>query len=355
MALATYYFDASDAGPTDTDNKWSNEPDAFDGSIATSANQNIDTGSSILSGEGTTAPSSGTSISQVRARAYIYDGGGGMSGSMTAVNWREDTALTGTLLGTIDPPTATAWTNYVTLTAPSGGWTWAKVQSLSVEFDGSSGFMDAPDAFASEIEVTSADVLSLDATAFRFYEDGTESGSTALATQDTDILHNLRDGNLNLALRIRLQNSGIDGLTTDDFQLQYAKNGGSYTNVTSSSSDIQGFDSGDLTDGGTTTNRLGSGTGSFVAGEIAEDGLVDNRQVTESNYTEMLYSLTSIAEDLVHQDYLDFKVLLNGSAITNTEIPRITASKEPLYKSAPISGTVSSAGYTKIVRMILDE
>lgn len=86
------------------------------------------------------------------------------------------------------------------------------------------------------------------------------------------------------------------------------------------------YDSASLTDGNATTNRLGSGSGSFVAGEISEDGLVDNLQITASNYTELLYSLTIESTAVADNDTLDFRVLRNGATtgMTYTVTPRIT-------------------------------
>ncbi|MEN8233776.1 MAG: hypothetical protein ABFR89_02495 [Actinomycetota bacterium] len=86
-----YYFDASDAGPTDSEAGWSNDANAFDGSTSTSATAIIP--DRTLSGTGTNAPSSGPAIDKVRCH-------------------------------TINGNT--------TLLTPTGGWTWAKVQALEV-------------------------------------------------------------------------------------------------------------------------------------------------------------------------------------------------------------------------------
>ncbi|MFY9316581.1 MAG: DUF6701 domain-containing protein [Burkholderiales bacterium] len=165
--------------------------------------------------------------------------------------------------------------------------------------------------------------------AFRFYEDGTEAGSTAIGAQDTNISRDLTGGNSNLQLRLRVQEiNGLSGAATDDYQLQYSKNAGAYANVTGASANVRGFNSGSLTDGGATTNRLTAGTGSFVAGEISQDGLVDDHQITASNYTEHLYSLTLMSADLANGDTLDFRVLRNGAAFSSYAVtPRITVSK----------------------------
>ena len=59
--IAQYYFDASDAGPTDPDNAFSNEANAFDGDTATVCQCNP-TVTGTLSGEGTTAISTGAAF-----------------------------------------------------------------------------------------------------------------------------------------------------------------------------------------------------------------------------------------------------------------------------------------------------
>jgi hypothetical protein len=167
--------------------------------------------------------------------------------------------------------------------------------------------------------------FSLDS--YRFYEDGTEAGSVAIAAQDTDITRTVIS-NSNVLLRIRAQETnGGSGAATDDWQLQVSKNGGAYADVTGASTNVKALNSANLTDGNATTNRLGAGTGSFVAGKISEDGLVDDLQVTASNYTELLYALTVVAADVANGDTLDFRVLLNGSTFASTFTPTITVDK----------------------------
>lgn len=92
---------------------------------------------------------------------------------------------------------------------------------------------------------------------------------------------------------------------------------------------VLGYNSASLTDAAATTNRLGAGTGSFVAGEISESGLVTDHAITASNYTEYLYSLTLVSAELANNDTIDFRVLKNGlsTELTYTVTPRITVSK----------------------------
>src|SRR3989304_675679 len=68
--LSTYYFDASQAGPTDSAGVWNNDANGFDGSIATGADTTSNNQNQTLNGTGTTAPASGNPIVQVRARIY---------------------------------------------------------------------------------------------------------------------------------------------------------------------------------------------------------------------------------------------------------------------------------------------
>lgn len=118
------------------------------------------------------------------------------------------------------------------------------------------------------------------------------------------------------------------------------------------SSPVLSFASASLTDGNATTNRLGAGSGSFVAGEISEDGLVDNFTHTASNYTEHLYSLTLVSSALANNDTLDFRVLRNGATtgMTYTVTPRITASKSAGgYTGTPSVASLTLTGFAPTV------
>jgi hypothetical protein len=187
---------------------------------------------------------------------------------------------------------------------------------------------------------------AFDLTHYRFYnDDGSESGATANAAQDTDISLNAYS-DANIVLRIMVQETGSGGgSATDDWQLQYSKNAGAYTSITTGTTNVKGFNSSNLTDGGATTNRLTGGTGSFVAGLVSEDGLADNLAVTLSNYTEFLYTLTVVAADTAAADTLDFRVLNNGGLITYTVVPTITVTK---VAPAPSTDTNLLIGHAEI-------
>jgi len=182
----------------------------------------------------------------------------------------------------------------------------------------------------SNVKMTHA-TFSPAAAAFRFYNDGTESGSTPIAAQDTNITPTIT-GNTIIQLRYRIdETGGASGATTDDYGLEYSVNSGSFNPVTTSSNRVICVDSANLTDGNATTNRgtngITDGSGTFVAGQIDEaNGIIDNHQLTANNFTEHLFSIQLTKADFTTGDTVDFRVTLNGGnpGMTNSVTPRIT-------------------------------
>jgi hypothetical protein len=196
-----------------------------------------------------------------------------------------------------------------------------------------------------------SNVFGITAYAFRFYEDGTETGSTAIANESTNITRMVA-ADSNLQLRYGVQESGSGsaaGATTDDYQLQYELNdSGSWVSVTGASTVVKAYPSSSLTDAAATTSRLSAGTGSFVAGEIDEaDGLITDWQLTANNYSDLLYSITVVAADVTESDTLDFRVLRNGAIFNTYSVtPRITVTKTTTGTASPSQSadTVSATG-----------
>lgn len=166
---------------------------------------------------------------------------------------------------------------------------------------------------------------------FRFYEEGSEDGSSPIDAENTSISRAVNaDSDLHLRLLIQATNTA-PGASTDDYQLQYSKNSGTFTNITASSADVQGYASAGLTDGSATTNRatngISDGTGSFVAGEQAESGLVTDHLLTGSNFTEHVFALRLLFADLANADTIDFRLLVNGGTMVYNVTPQITVSQ----------------------------
>jgi hypothetical protein len=185
--------------------------------------------------------------------------------------------------------------------------------------------------------------------AYRLYFDGTESGSTPRAAENTAIPVTV-NSNAQVHVRIRVdETGGKSGASTDDYDLQYAKNGGAFAAITTSSSNVQCDTASSLTDAAATTNRATNGitdpgSGSFVASEQCEtDAQVTNFQLTASNFTEIVWAVKLIAADLADGDTITFRVTLNGGSpgMTNAVTPTITVNKPVFTNATPWAGSSS--------------
>ncbi len=198
-----------------------------------------------------------------------------------------------------------------------------------------------------------SNVFALTQAGYRFgSDDGSEAAHTLLGTQSLPLAIDVSGGNVDRILRILLNETGagsISGATTDDYQLQVSKNGAAFANVTTSSTNVLAYNSSNLTDAGTTTERVTGGSGSFVAGEISEDGLVDDRQITANNHSEMVYTVRFVAADLAENDVLTFRVLLNGATTnmtyTVTPTAAIAVHRAPAVKAFALAGTLVALAF----------
>jgi hypothetical protein len=186
-----------------------------------------------------------------------------------------------------------------------------------------------------------------DADRWRFYEDGSESGSSPAGGEDANVTRmNATDNQVHLRYRVQ-ETAGVAGASTDDYTLQYQVDGaGGWTTITAASSRVQADTGSTLTDGSATTNRgtngIADGTGSFVAGEQEDgDGEITDHQLTASNFTEHVWALLLIAADNANGETLHFRMRLNGGAMGNTVEPVITIQK-PFTQA--VGGTLSFAG-----------
>ena len=156
----TYYFNASVSGPTDTNGNFSNDASAFDADTATFANATAITTNGGLGAIGTNAPASGDTIVLVEARNHSYQTSGdaswqnGIRYDSGAILWngRNDN----------EGEKTEAWSD---VTAPTGGWTWNKVQNLETRWALDSPFVGVADtslvirAYLTEIRVTTSSGL----------------------------------------------------------------------------------------------------------------------------------------------------------------------------------------------------
>ena len=140
----TYYFDASVSGPTDAQGVWTSPANGFNGATASQTYSTTPASASTnrLIGKGTNAPGTGGTITSVRCRVFqqgLYVSGTVTGNGRIEIRDSSDTEQ----LGFIAEPLATdfgpGWSDYKTLTAPSGGWSWTELQNLIVEFAPISG------------------------------------------------------------------------------------------------------------------------------------------------------------------------------------------------------------------------
>ncbi len=131
----TYYFDTSDAGPTDNDAVWSNDANAFDGGIVTNANTSTvgTKTTNELRGEGTTAPGSGGTLGDVFFRVrHVHGITSGVMGFSIETDAAAEELLNDTDNASAAGSGVIKQSSWFKLTAPTGGWTFAKIQSLEI-------------------------------------------------------------------------------------------------------------------------------------------------------------------------------------------------------------------------------
>lgn len=159
--IDNYYFDASDAAATDPGTEWSNDSTAFDGNATTGATSGSAAGSTsaeYLMAEGTNAPTSGNTITLVRARvvASRTATNGNVVHAAIYTNGLAELLETATCTPTSTSPENGAWIN---LSTPSGGWTWQKVNDLEVKIYQTNNQLNTVNAYQVDVEVTTQGVL----------------------------------------------------------------------------------------------------------------------------------------------------------------------------------------------------
>ena len=189
---------------------------------------------------------------------------------------------------------------------------------------------------------------------FRFYADGTESGSSPYggAAEDANVTVDVSSGDVQIQLRLMIEETGGDtnGSSSDNWALLYDIDGAAtFAGIYGATHELEHDAGSTLTDDAATTNRatngLTDGAGTFVAGRQETNGQINNHQITAGDYTEHVYGLLVLAANVNNGTTLDFEFALNGGSpgMTNNVTPRIT-----IVKSAPSASP--SLEPSKIVR-----
>ena len=146
-----------------------------------------------------------------------------------------------------------------------------------------------------------------DQDSYAWYNDGTESGSTIIGTANTSQTLNA-DTTYLIRFLIQEDNGGTGN--NNSFQLEYdVNNSGTWNNVTSTSNSVRAVASGNLTEGGNTTQRLGAGT--FIttnAGVDSGDGAAGNISFAGNDEAEVLYAVQLRSADLSNNDTVQLRV-----------------------------------------------
>ncbi len=208
-ATSTWYFDGSDAAASDPNSVWSTDSSAFNGSLFDSASTSTagSTSSNFLMAEGTNAPTSGDPIAKVEAR--MFEGSDTTPSGSAAIYTNSLAELLGTAATSGATIGSDAWGPYTTLSTPTGGWTWQKVNDLEVKLyqTGGSGGI-----------------------AVRRVEVRVTTGNTDTVTAGTDFTLTISP-NANYYSR-----DGVSSLPTTNADAATIFNGTEYTNVASTNS-----------------------------------------------------------------------------------------------------------------------
>ena len=166
------------------------------------------------------------------------------------------------------------------------------------------------------VTLTYTEAATFEIVGWRFRnDDGSETTATWKAALNVPAWNMALD--TNHRIRFRVKNTGASALTNGTMQLRWQNPGSSWANVTTSSTDVRAVASSNITDSGATTEQLTGGTGTFSAGEISEDGLVDTITVAAGNITEVEFSIQYRSADIAIGDAGQVLTLLvNGNQMT---------------------------------------
>ncbi|MBW1942617.1 MAG: hypothetical protein JRJ51_07265 [Deltaproteobacteria bacterium] len=209
--------------------------------------------------------------------------------------------------------------NWSSGAAASGAIVITSARAVYVDYDdngdqygvGGITFKELP----AELEQTAFRVRTADTVGLN-----TDSGWEAAKNVDASI-----DVDTIFRVRIRFKETAGARADSDRFGIWASKNGGAYTDVTSTTSGLEIEPSAQFNDGSSTTELLSGDGGTWSAGKGIEtySGAADKGFGLE--VTEYEYSLIIDSADVVNGDYFDVRVYKDGTALdTYTQVPRIT-------------------------------
>ncbi len=140
-------------------------------------------------------------------------------------------------------------------------------------------------------------------------------------------------GTRTIRCKVRIQETGGKAGSSNSFQFQFNKNSTGQTSITTTSNNLRAVDSPTMTGAGATTNKLGAGTGSFVAGKVSETGAAV-MTLTASNFTELDFVISLRAVDLAAADAMVLRTLVDLATMPYNQTPTVTAGTVTLMAQA---------------------
>lgn len=184
-----------------------------------------------------------------------------------------------------------------------------------------------------------------DQTAYRGRnDDGGESSATWIASTNTSWTQYYKD-----PFRIRFAVAEVNGAKDNNrtFQIQYNKNSTGWTNITTSSSNVQAVTSSNYADGDPTTQQISSGA--FAGGRMSEDGIAGDNTSTDfagGDTAEHEYALNFVNADVADGDVFDFRLIFGDgtsfSTYTNTANVTVSTSTNVTISAAAASTTATA-------------
>lgn len=157
-------------------------------------------------------------------------------------------------------------------------------------------------------------------TAFRGRnDDGSETGATWKDSTNAGYIVNPALSDIH---RIRIAVAEVNGASDNnrEFQLQYSKNGGSWTNVSTSTANVQAVTSSNVSDGTQTTQQITSET--FAGGEIAAgDALAGDSSPVDfagNDVAEVEYVVQVISSDVSQGDTIELRAIFGDGTVLGT-------------------------------------
>lgn len=186
---------------------------------------------------------------------------------------------------------------------------------------------------------------------FRLYKDGTESGSTPLDAEDTDITLGFGDW---FHYRASVTRTATGGSRSIQPAFEFRRNGGGWFAINTISARVRVVDSVNFTNESATTDRATDGLTdagtTFVAGHALDTAgaSVGTIALNNNEFTECLISLYLAWEDFNDGDTVDLKMTDNGVdfddwtgsaaqlATITIHKPKAQIRRKPGYRAAPL-------------------